>query len=132
MWPRVIAFEHKILIAESEEVLHVGVELHTRQGARSACQLQLGLLDMVEIKMRVAGGMDEVAGFETRDLGHHLQQQGIGGNVEGHPKERIGRALIELQRQSAVGYVELEETMARGKCHLVDFGYIPSRNNHTP
>ena len=73
--------------------------------------------------------MDEVAGFEPRDLRHHLQQQGIGGDVERYAKEDVGTALVELQAQAAVGNVELEEGMTRRKVHVVEVGYVPGTDN---
>ena len=87
--------------------------------------------------MGVTRGMDEVARAESRHLCHHLQQQGIGGNVERHTQEGVCRALIELQRQTAlcilsVGIVdiELEDGVAWRQRHFVDLCHVPCRDNH--
>src|ERR1700722_20397439 len=95
---RVVAFEHEVFIAEREDILHRRVDLHHRQGAPRTRQLQPRLLQMVRIQMRVAERMNEVAGLEAGDLGHHHGQQRIGGDVEGHAEKDIRRALIELAR----------------------------------
>src|ERR1700688_876684 len=58
---RVVAFNREILVAEAENILHRRVELHHRQRARRARQLQARLLQVIEIKMRVAEGVHEVA-----------------------------------------------------------------------
>ena len=53
MRPRVVAFKLEILVAEGEEVFHIGIDHHAGQGARGARQLQLCLLDMVQVEMCV-------------------------------------------------------------------------------
>src|SRR6266550_6625786 len=81
---RRVVFELEILEAEGEQVLHRRIELHHRQLARRARQLQMRLLQMVEIKMRIAEGVDELAGFETRHLRDHHGEQRVGCDVERH------------------------------------------------
>ena len=61
MWPRVVALQLEVFVAEREEVLHVGVYLHARQWSRSACELQSSLVEMVEIEMGVASCVYEFA-----------------------------------------------------------------------
>ena len=80
--------------------------------------------------MRVACGVDEVARTESRHLCHHLQQQGIGGDIERHTQEGVGRALVELQRQTVASHVELEDGVTRGQRHSVDLSHIPCRDDH--
>ncbi len=58
---RLIALEPEVFVSEAEDVLHIGIDVHARQRIRRARQLQLSLLDMIEIKMRIAERMDELA-----------------------------------------------------------------------
>ena len=75
--------------------------------------------------MRVARGVDKLAGLQPAHLSHHLQQQGIARNVERHAEKRVGGALVELQREAAVGHVTLEEQMAGRQVHAPEGGHVP-------
>ena len=79
--------------------------------------------------MGVAQGMYKLAWLQTCDLCHHEEQQGIRGDVERHPEEEVGRALVELERQLSVGDKELVETMAGRQSHLVNLCHIPGADN---
>ena len=109
MWMWVVANEFEIFVMEVEDALDVWINLHRRQGTWFTRQLELGLLDVVKVEVRVTCGMDEVAWFETCDLSHHLKQQRIRCNVEGYAQEGVGTSLVELQRQTVVGDIELED-----------------------
>ena len=80
--PGVIAFQFEVLVVEVENAFYVRINLHDGQGTRLTGQLQTGLVQVVQVEMGVACGVDEVAGFEACHLCHHLQQQGVGGDVE--------------------------------------------------
>ena len=69
---RVIAHQFKVLVFKVEEVLHVRVQNHLWQWTRLACQLQLRLLDMVQVQVRIACGVDKVTSLKARHLRHHL------------------------------------------------------------
>jgi hypothetical protein len=125
MWPWIVIGEFEVFVTEGEEVLDVGVDVHLWQWARGAGELQLGLLKVVEIEVGVARGMDEVATLESAHLCHHLEQKGIGGDIEGHSEEGVGTALVELEGEFAIGYIELEETVAGWESHLGHFGGVP-------
>src|ERR1051325_582209 len=92
---RIVAFEHEILVAEREQVLGGGRKPHGRQSPRRAAQLQPRLLEVVEVEMRVAEGVDELAGREPGHLGDHEGEQRIGRDVERHAEKHVGRALVE-------------------------------------
>ena len=129
MRPGVVAFQPEVLVLEVEDAVHVGVEVHRRQRARRAFQLQAGLGQMVEVEMRVARGVDEFAGLQLAYLRHHQQQEGIARDVEGNAQERVGRALVELEREFSVGHVKLEQQMAGWQIHAVEVGYVPCRDD---
>ena len=46
-------------------------------------------------------------GSRTTYLGQHAGEQGVGGNVEGHPEAQVCRALVHLARQLALRHREL-------------------------
>ena len=71
---RVVANEFEVLVLEVEEALHIGIDLHRRQWTRLTGELEFRLLDMVQVEMRVACGVDEVACLIARHLCHHLEQ----------------------------------------------------------
>ena len=68
--------------------------------------------------------MDEISGFQSGDLRHHLQEQGIGSNVEGHSLKNVRTTLVQLQAQPSVGDIELEESVAGREVHVVQIAYI--------
>ena len=127
----IVVDEFEVLVLEVKEGLDVGVDLHLGQGSGLAGELELGLLDVVQIEMGVTGGVDEVTGLETCDLGHHHQEQGVGGDVEGYAGEGVCRTLVELERQTVAGHVELEDGVTGRQGHLVDFGHVPGGDDYT-
>ena len=108
----VVVLELEILVSETENILDIRIKHHLRQSPWSSSQLQTCLFQMIEIEMRIACRMDEFSRFQTTHLCHHQQQQGIGCNVEGDTKEGVCAALVELQRQAAVGHIKLKEAMS--------------------
>ena len=85
----IVALEQEVLKLEVEDVLYIGVNLHDGQWTGLARELETGLLEMVQIEMGVACGVDEISGHHVADLCHHLEQQRIGGDVEGYTEEGI-------------------------------------------
>lgn len=83
--------------------------------------------------MEITEGVDEVAGLVATDLCDHDGEERVGSDVEGNSKEEIGATLVELAAQTgALGFrivdVELKKKMAGWECHLIDFSYVPSRD----
>ena len=75
--------------------------------------------------------MDEVARLEARHLRHHLEEQSVGGDVERNAQEDIRAALVELEAQSAIRHVELEEGVARRQVHPFEVRHVPSADDDT-
>ena len=94
--PRVVVLQPEVLVTELEYVLHLGIEHHSRQGTRSACQLQPDLLQMVEVDVGVARSVYELPWPESAHLRHHHAEKGVRGYVEGNSKEAVGTTLIQL------------------------------------
>ncbi len=127
----IVVDELEVLVLEVEKRLDVGVDFHLGQGTGLTGELETGLLDVVQIEMGVTCGVDEVTGLVACHLGHHHQEQGIGGDVEGYAEEGVCRALVELERQTVAGHVELEDGVTGRQRHLVDFSHVPGGDNHT-
>ena len=121
----VIVGEGEVFVLEVEDGLHVGIDVHVGQWAWLSGELQTGLLQMVEVEVGVACGIDEVAWTESCDLCHHHEQEAVGGDVERHAEEGVGTSLVELKAESSVGHIELEENVARGEVHVAQVGYVP-------
>src|SRR6476646_132882 len=111
---RIVVLDREIFIAKREYVLHRRIQTQRRQVSWRARQLKPRLLEVIEIQMRIAERVDEVAGLVAGHLGHHQRKQRIGGNIKRHPEENVRRALIKLARELAVGDVKLKQAMARG------------------
>src|ERR1700722_15062785 len=125
----IVAFEDEILVAEGEQVLGGRREPQGRQLARRPRELEPRLLEMVEVEVRIAERVDELARRQIGHLRDHQGEQRIGRDVERHAEKDVGGALVELTGEPAVDDVELEEAMARRQRHLVDVGRVPGGND---
>ena len=93
---RLIPDQLEVFVGKIEDRADIGIDFKPRQRARRAGQLQVGLLQVVEVEVRIAEGVYEVAGFQACHLRHHQGQCSVACDVEGHAEEHVGRALIEL------------------------------------
>jgi len=125
---RVVGFEREVFVFEVEDVPDRGIELHNRQLARCTRELFAGLVEVIQVEMRVAECVDEFSRLQSADLRHHQGQQGVRSDVERNPEKQVRAALIELAGQLSLGYVKLEERMAGHQCHLVEIGHVPRRD----
>jgi hypothetical protein len=71
-------------------------------GKGRAAELQLHLRVVVAVDVAVAAGPDEVAHLQVTLLRHHVGEQGVAGNVEGHTQKDVGAALVQLAAQPAL------------------------------
>lgn len=129
--PGVVAFEGEVLVLEIVQVLHIWVDAHCRERAGLTGELLADLIEMVQVDVGVACGVDEVAGLQAADLGYHHRQQCVGGYVERDSEECVGAALIKLAGKLAFGHIELEQAVARRKGHLVNISGIPGGDEHS-
>ena len=60
-----------------------------------AAQLLRQRVDMVEIDMGVAHGVDQGCGDEVASVGEHVGEEGVGGDVEGHAETHVAGALVQ-------------------------------------
>ena len=87
------------------------------------------LLEMVQVKVRIAKSVDEVAGLEAGHLRHHQRQQRVGRDVERNAEEDVPGALVQLTGEPALGDIELEQAVAGRQRHLVDVRRVPGRDD---
>ena len=129
--PGVVAFEGEVFVLEIEDGLHIGVDAHCRERAGLTGELLADLIEMVQVDVGVAGGVDEVAGLQAADVGYHHREQCVGGDVERNTEEGVGAALIELAGKLSFGHIELEQAVARRESHLVHLSGIPGGDEHS-
>lgn len=130
MW--VVVDELEILVAEREDILDIRIDNHLRERTRVTRKLQTSLLKVVEVEVRIAGGMDEVAHLKVAYLCHHLKQEGIAGDVERYAEEGVCTTLVELEREYSPtpfytrrSHIELEEAMAWREGHVRNICHVP-------
>ena len=93
---RLVAFQRKVLVAKSKQVLDRRVQVEPGEGIRRAAQLLPRLVEMVQVQVRIAERMDKVARLQVRHLRDHQRKQRIRSDVERHAKEEVRAALVEL------------------------------------
>lgn len=113
--------------------LDLGIDLHAGKREGLAGELQFGLLDVIGVEVQIAEGVDEFAGFVSADLRDHHGEKRVGGDVEGHPEEKVGAALVELAAEAGsfgIGVVDvkLKKEMAGWQGHFLNLGDIPCGN----
>ena len=67
---------------------------------------------MVQIKVRIAQRMDEIARTQSALLRDHHRQQRVRSDVERYAQKRIGAPLVKLTRKAPSGHVKLKQHMA--------------------
>ena len=121
----IVIKDGNIVVSEIEQRFHIRVQDEFRQRSRIPRKLQPRLFEMIEIEMRIAERMHEIACFQPAALRDHRRHQGVTCDVEGHAEKDIGRALVELARQLSVGDIELKQAVTRRERHLVEIADIP-------
>lgn len=56
--------------------------------------------------------------LESCDVGDHVGEEGVAGDVEGHSQAHVPRALVQLARQLPINDIELAQGMAGGQHHV--------------
>mmetsp|Transcript_17418 Transcript_17418/g.53327 ORF Transcript_17418/g.53327 Transcript_17418/m.53327 type:complete len:293 (-) Transcript_17418:581-1459(-) len=114
------------------EIVNVGLALVQRDGGeghRLALELLAQRLDVIQVHVRVADGVHELAWLEVRDLRDHVDEQCVGRDVKRHAEAHIAGALVEKAGELPVGHIELRHHVARRQCHLVQVARVPGRED---
>lgn len=125
VWVWVVIFQTEVFVLELEYIFHFGVDVHLRQVSRFPFQLQFHLFEVVRVDVCVSKSVYEVSGFQSRHLCHHHEQQGVGCDVEGDSEEAVCAPLVELQAQSSVSHIELEEGVTGWQVHVFQVCDVP-------
>ena len=110
MW--VVVKELEALVGEVVNVLHLFIKEDIRKRSWLSLNLRLYLLHMVRVDMYVTKSVHKVSCKQPRDVRHHHQKERVGCDVERNTKEEVCTALVDLQRELIVSYVELHKAMA--------------------
>ena len=84
---------------------------------------------MVVIDVSVTNYMYEVTHSQITYLSNHVCEQTVAGNIEWHAQEHVRTALVHLATESTIAYIELTEDVAGWQTHLIQFSWIPGREN---
>src|SRR5262249_25876636 len=129
---RLVILQREVFVLEREDVLHVGIELHLRQRIGAARKLLARLIEVVQIEMRVAERVNELAGLQSSDLRDHHGEQRVRGDVEGNAQENVRRALIKLAGEFSGADVKLKQAVTRRQRHLFDLSGVPRADDQPP
>ncbi len=125
----IVIEDGEILEIELIDGLNLATDFQPGEGTRLPRELQSGLFKMVGVKVQIAEGVDEFAGFQAGDLSHDAGKERIRGDVEGNAKKDIGAALVELAAEGALtADKKLKKGMTGGKGHLVQLSDVPCGN----
>ena len=91
-----VADDFEVLKPIAEDVIRAALDLEAGKGHGRAGKLGLGLLEMIELQVAVATGPDKIPRLEIALLGHHVGEEGVGGDIERHTQKNIGASLIHL------------------------------------
>lgn len=94
MRPGFVADDFKVFEAVVKERIGLAVNLQGRISTRFTRELKLDLFHMVVVKMAIAAGPDKVSDFEITLLRHHMRQQSVTRDIEGHTQENIAGTLV--------------------------------------
>ena len=114
-----------IIKCESINVHDGFIQFQCRKWKRISANLLPCLIEVIHVEVRIAKRMNKRASLKTANLGHHVRQQCVRGNVEWNAKENICASLVELTIQLTIGDMELKESMTRHQCHLIQLTNVP-------
>ncbi len=86
---RIVILDDDVIISKIENRCDGRIEFEARQRSWRSRQLFARLIEMIEIEMRVAECMHEVAGREAADLRDHVGQKRIARYIEGNAEKHI-------------------------------------------
>ena len=128
---RIVIDQFKVFILEIEYVLYIRIYFHLRKCRGSRLSWSLTCSQVVQIDMCISQGMYKISGFQSRNLGYHLQEQCVRCDIERYSQKNIRAALVKLQTESSVGYIKLKECMARRQIHVVQIADVPGTHYDT-
>jgi len=79
----------------------------------------------------VSWRMHELPGLQIVDLGHHQDQEGVGGDVEGYVREHVGTALVQLAGEPSLGRIKLEQAVTGRQGRPLEISRVPCVHDHS-
>src|SRR6476469_6269705 len=89
---RIVSNQLEVFVFEIVNVRHRRIQLHLRQRARFAFELQFGLVQMIGVQVKVPKGVNERAWLQTAPLRNHEREQGVRSDIERYSQKKIGAA----------------------------------------
>ena len=86
---RIISYHFEVLKFELVNIFHLPLDGYGGEWPWFSFQLLPQHLNMVRVDMSVAEGVNKVARLKSSDMGEHDGEQGLAGDVEGHPKSHV-------------------------------------------
>jgi len=126
---RIVVHDLEVLDRVVEDGCRLPLDDQLRQAARLPRELLLDLVEVVAVDVHITTRPDELSDFQIALLRHHVGQQRVAGDVEGHAQEHVSTALVQLARKPPICHVELEERVARLQLHLRQVGHVPGRHD---
>ena len=77
-------------------------------------------MSQTAVNVTIATRPNEISNVQITLLRHHVRQQCVAGNVEGHSQKRIRAALVQLTTQFSFRHIKLKQTMAGRKSHVLN------------
>ena len=112
---RIIVFEAEVAVLEVKNIFFVGIDYHFRQRTWLACELEPGLLKVIEIKMCVAESVGEYVFKNSGVKPYNVDGENVGdwvimdyGDTWVHiflPETRVRYNLEELWSDAPVSHV---------------------------
>ena len=86
----------KVLERVVKEAVGLAFDVQLGVRVRRPAELRLHLFVVVAVDVTVATGPDKVADIQVALLRHHVREQCVAGDIEGHTQENISAALVQL------------------------------------
>ncbi len=109
---RLIALELDIIHLETVDIDHFRIEPELGEGERVALKLLLYRIEMIMVDVRITYHVHELMRDEACSLRHHVEQQGVGSDIERYTEEHVCAALVHLEGKLSVGDKELKKDVA--------------------
>ena len=119
----------EVLGFESFDGLHSPLENQLRKLSDIPCHLLPQRTDVVLVDVGIADAVHQVPGLQSRDMGDHVGQQGVAGDVEGDSETHVGRPLVQGAAQLSVVDGEVVGHVAGRQSHFVDVVLVPRRDH---
>lgn len=132
LWIRIVILDDKVLKRKVFDAIDLALELERRKWSGSPLQLLFQRFHMIRVDVGIAQSMHKVAWLQVRHMCDHISQQGVAGDVKGHPKTHVRGPLVHLTGEMSIRDVKLDETMTRRQGHNWNVHRVPGTHYDPP